>query len=250
MTGIDSAGMIGEDLRGLANGNTTQRFEDRPLSFGRPLYGSRRWGSLTEGIKYTVHEGEEEVYALSDDPGEQQNIISDHDPDLSRRALGKALDRPFTQVWRLVLNKASQGSAVRVRVKSPMAAAWVGDDPTMRGKAKITIEDDQTVVRWPKQRGMVEVFLLPPANMPDTIEIEIKAGSRTESHTLALIDRERPEPGEPDKLLKAHLGGRTLHITTSWAPIPSDLDSAIEGFDAEVAGDLESLGYIDKGSEK
>jgi hypothetical protein len=39
-------------------------------------------------------------------------------------------------------------------------------------------------------------------------------------------------------------------MTTTVAPIPSDLDDAIEGFDAEVAGDLESLGYIEKESEK
>ena len=240
--------MVGEDLRGLADESTTSRFETRPLSFGRPLYGLRRWGSLHDGMKYSSFEGDEEIYNLIDDPGEQSNLIAVHDPAPLREAVSTALERPYAPVWRLVLNKSSSGDTVRVRLMHPMAGAWVGDDPTMRGKAKIELQPDHLVARWPKQRGMVEVFVLPnPEDLPETLEVEVRVGKRVETHTVTLVERERPEPGTADTLLEVRLGGRTLTMTSAYAPVPSDLDSAIEGFDAEVAGDLESLGYIDKG---
>ena len=97
---------------------------------------------------------------------------------------------------------------------------------------------------------MVEVFVLPnPDDLPETLDIEVKVGKRIQTHTITLVERERPEPGQADTLLEVRLGGRTLTMTSAFAPVPSELDSAIEGFDAEVAGDLESLGYIDKGEE-
>ena len=250
MMGVDTVGMAGEDLRGLADGSAAPRFEERPLSFGRPLYGLRRWGSLHEGMKYSSFEGDEEVYNLDADPGEQSNLIETHDPAPLRNALSTSLERPYVPVWRLVLNKSSSSDSVRVRLKHPMAGAWVGDDPTMRGKARVDLQPDHLVARWPKQRGMVEVFVLPnPDDLPETLDVEVKVGKRIQTHTITLVERERPEPGQADTLLEVRLGGRTLTMTSAFAPVPSELDSAIEGFDAEVAGDLESLGYIDKGEE-
>ena len=117
----------------------------------------------------------------------------------------------------------------------PMAGAWVGDDPTMRGKAKVDLQPDHLVARWPKQRGMVEVFVLPnPEDLPETLDVEVRVGKRVETHTITLVERDRPQPGQADTLLTARLGGRTLTMTSAFAPIPSDLDSAIEGFDAEA----------------
>lgn len=246
VAGVDTAGMVGTDLRLLASGNATDVFNQRPQAFGRPLYGTRRWGSLENGIKFTVHEGEEEIFDVNSDPGETKNLIAEIDPTAGKTAIGTALERPVSEVWRLMLDKSRNGDSVRVTLRHPMAAAWVGDDPTMKGSAKVNIETDRTVARWPKQRGMVEVFLLPPEDTPDAIDIDITIGKRTETHTVVLVDRERPKAGKPDKLLDARMSGRRLKVTTSVAPIPSDLDSAIEGFDSEVAGDLESLGYIEK----
>ena len=115
-------------------------------------------------------------------------------------------------------------------------------------EGQVDLQPDHLVARWPKQRGMVEVFVLPnPEDLPETLDVEVRVGKRVETHTITLVERDRPQPGQADTLLTARLGGRTLTMTSAFAPIPSDLDSAIEGFDAEVAGDLESLGYIDKG---
>ncbi len=251
MAGIDTAGMVGFDLRNLANGSATQRFEDRPQAFGRPLYGLRRWGSLENGKKYMADKGNEALYDLAVDPGETQDRSAKHSDELmaARLALGRALDRPYVPVWRLVLNTAKQGAAVRVKLNTPIATAWVGDDPTMRGKAKVDIDPTQTIARWPKQRGMVEVFVVPPTPLPHSFELELKVGSRTETHKIDLSEPPEHKAGSAVTLFKTRLAGRSFRMTTGWAPIPSELDGAIQGFDSEVAGDLESLGYIDKKSE-
>jgi arylsulfatase A-like enzyme len=246
MAGVEASGMLGEDLRGLTHGQTTQRFEERPLSFGRPLYGLRRWGSLQNGIKYTTHEGEEEVYNLNNDPGEHQNIIATFNPEKSREALGQSLDRPFVPVFRMVLNKVKSSSAVSVKFNHPALAAWVGNDPTMKGRANVEMTDKRVKARWPKQKGMVEVYILPTNELAATIDVEFTVGNRTERFSFDTQNREPPKPGESDTLLTARVNGRKLTINTTWAPIPSDIDGSISGFDAEVAGDLESLGYIEK----
>ena len=248
--GLDTVGMVGSDLRALASGDATTQFQERPQAFGRPLYGLRRWGSLHQGMKYTVHEGEEALFNLQTDPGEQRSLIAKQDAGPSRTALSDALERPFVQSLRLVLNRSKSGSPVRLTLNQPMEAAWVGDDPTMKGKAKVEIEAQRTIARWSKQSGMVEVFMLPGADMSDTLDVQIKIGKRTETHTIVLNDRTAPKAGVPDTLLDTRFSGRHIKITTTWVPIPSDLDSAIEGFDAEVQGDLESLGYIETETEK
>ena len=92
--------------------------------------------------------------------------------------------------------------------------------------------------------------MVPPADLPDSIDVDLTIGKRTETHTIVLVDRERPPAGKPDKLLDTRFGGRHILMTTTVAPIPSDLDDAIKGFDPEVAGDLESLGYIENEEEK
>jgi arylsulfatase len=247
---IDTVGMVGSDLRALASGDATTQFQERPQAFGRPLYGLRRWGSLHQGMKYTVHEGKEALYNVDKDPGEQRTLIGKQDAAPMRKALSDALERPFVQALRVVLNKSKSGSPVRVTFNQPMEAAWVGDDPTMKGKAKVTIEENRTTARWSKQSGMVEVFMLPGAEQADTLDVRIKIGKRAEAHTIVLKDRNAPKAGSPDILLNTSFGGRKVKITTTWVPIPSDLDSAIEGFDSEVQGDLESLGYIETETEK
>jgi hypothetical protein len=244
--GIDTVGMVGSDLRLLASGDTTEQFQNRPQAFGRPLYGLRRWGSLHQGMKYLVHEGKEELFDLQKDPGEHRSKIASVEAAPLRKALSDALERPFVQAFRVVLNRSKAGSPVRLTFNQTMEAAWVGDDPTMKGKAKVDIEENTTTARWPKQSGIVEVFMLPPAEMEDTMEVRIKIGKRVETHTIILKDRSAPKAGMPDVLLDTRFGGRHVKITTTWVPIPSDLDSAIQGFDAEVQGDLESLGYIEK----
>lgn len=250
LAGVDTSGMLGSDLRTLANGTSTEQFQTRPQAFGRPLYGSRRWGSLVDGTKFMVHKGAEELFDLSSDAGEQRNLIETQNTVASKMALSKALDRPVTEIWRVVLDKSKDKEGVRVTLRTPVSAAWIGDDPTMRGKAKVELKDDRVIARWPKQLGMVEVFFVPPAEPPDSFVVDITIGKRTESHSIVLGDRDLPPAGKPDKLLDTRFSGRHILMTTTVAPIPSDLDDAIEGFDAEVAGDLESLGYIEKESEK
>ena len=91
--------------------------------------------------------------------------------------------------------------------------------------------------------------MLPKTDLGESMDVSIRIGKRIENHTIVLTGRDAPRPGKPDVLLDTRLSGRQVEITTTWVPIPSELDSAIQGFDAEVQGDLESLGYIEKETE-
>ena len=54
-------------------------------------------------------------------------------------------------------------------------------------------------------------------------------------------------PGaRPANLLSARVDGRTVTLGVGVAPIPDPSHAATNGYDAEVSGDLEALGYIER----
>ena len=245
LTGLGRDGMVGWDLSELSNSTQSADFSSRPHAFGRPLYGLRQWGSLKNGKKYTIKQGRESVFDILTDPGETGNLISETDPTELRAAMSEALDRPVVEGWRIVPSRRRESTPVRVTMHSPdIRAAWAGEDPTHSGRATISLEADKLVARWPKQRSRVEAFVAPGPLEPgaDPIVVDIKVGPKTKQATLDLSAQAKP--GLPRRYLKASVGGRTVEITSTVLPIPSDADGAIEGFDPEVAGDLESLGYV------
>jgi hypothetical protein len=159
--------------------------------------------------------------------------------------MSEALDRPVVQGWRILPSRKQGGPPVRVTLHSAgIRAAWPGEDPIQSGRATVSLEADKVVARWPKQRGRVEVFVVPGPPLSDAppISVDIKVGKK---RTTATLDLEaEAKPGKPARLLKVSIGGRSIEITSTVMPIPSEADGSIDGFDPEVAGDLESLGYI------
>ncbi len=246
MARLDNAGMVGWDLRALTNGTQSADFTTRPHAFGRPLYGLRQWGSLKQGMKYTVHQGREHLYNLSEDPHETTDIIDGANPAPLRQAMGEALDRPVMEAWRVVPSRKKNGPQVRVTLHTPdgVRAAWAGVDPTHSGRATVKIEEDRVVARWPRQRGRVETFIVPGPRSPEAepLMVDLKVGGQTMSTPMDLSAK--GVGGRPARYLKQNLGGRTVEITSTFVPIPTEADGAIDGFNAEVAGDLESLGYV------
>jgi hypothetical protein len=246
--GIGTAGMamVGTDLATVADRTQAELVANRPQAFGRPLYGLRQWASLHKGHKYISHEGTEQLYDLGQDPGEQQDIVAKTDPGPWRAALSKAMERPVVNAWRFVPNRARSGAAVRVTLDLPEGhrGAWAGKDPTNAGKVRVSQEDTKVVLRWPKQRGRVEAFVLPNDPPPAQLDLKFRIGNDHAKTTVALVDLPKVKQGKVTTLHKQRLGGRTLTLGTAWVPVPSDVDTAIDGFDAEVAGDLEALGYM------
>ena len=246
VAGLGTEGMVGWDLRSLTNGTHSADFRSRPHAFGRPLYGLRQWGSLKEGKKYTVSQGRERVYDLKTDPAETKNIVNDVETSPFLEAMAQALDRPVVPAWRIVPDRKRESVPARVTLRNPagIRAAWAGVDPTHSGRANVTLTGDTVVARWPKQRSRVEAFVVPGPAGPDMppAEVQIKVGNKTK--TVGLNLSAASKPGMPKRLLREQVGGRTIEITSTVAPIPTEADGDINGFDAEVAGDLESLGYV------
>jgi arylsulfatase A-like enzyme len=245
LSGLGTDGMVGWDLTELSHSTQSADFSTRPHAFGRPLYGLRKWGSLQSGKKYVVSQGKETVYDILKDPTETDNLISTTDTAPLRAAMSEALDRPVVQGWRILPSRKREGPPVRVTLHSTgIRAAWPGVDPTQSGRATVALETDKVVIRWPKQRGRVEAFVVPgpPRSDAPPISVDIKVGKKRTTATLDL--QAEGKPGKPARLLKESIGGRSIEITSTVMPIPSEADGSIDGFDSEVAGDLESLGYI------
>ncbi len=244
--GLSTEGMVGWDLRGLADGQRTAEFAARPHAFGRPLYGLRRWGSLLNEQKYMVEEGKERLFDLRVDPGETDNRIKGVDPEPWREAMSNALDRPVKQAWRLVpsRNNPSKPITAKLTMGGPLTAAWNGHDPTMHGKATVAVKQNTMTAKWPKQKSRVEVFLVPPEHTEDMAVPTLALTVGGKSKNFEVPYKATNDSGRPQRLLKAPLGGRNLLITSTVVPVPSDADGTIVGFDQEVAGDLESLGYV------
>jgi hypothetical protein len=245
IAGLSSDGMVGWDLRELSNGTHSANFATRPHAFGRPLYGLRQWGSLKEGKKYTINQGREHVYDILEDPAETADLIAETDVVPLRKAMSEALDRPVVQGWRIVPSQRRNGAPVRVTLHSPdIRAAWAGTDPTHSGRATVTSEAEKVTARWPKQRGRVEAFVVPGPIDPSAppMSVDIKVGNKTQTTHIDLTAKSTS--GRPARLLRESIGGRSVTITSTVVPIPTEADGAIDGFDPEVAGDLESLGYV------
>ena len=240
---LGTDGMMGWDLRALSNGTQSADFSTRPHAFGRPLYGLRQWGSLKNGKKYVVNQGKESIFDITADPGETRNVFADTDVEPLRTAMSEALDRPVVPGWLIVPSKRREGAPVRVTLHTPVRAAWPGEDPTHSGRASVDITPDKLVARWPKQRGRVEAFVVPgELDSDEPISVEVKIGKTIKTETLDLSATAKP--GRPARYLRTKAGGRSVEITSTVVPIPTEADGAIEGFDPEVAGDLESLGYV------
>ena len=229
--------------RALSNGTQSADFSTRPHAFGRPLYGLRQWGSLKNGKKYVVNQGKESIFDITADPGETRNVFADTDVEPLRTAMSEALDRPVVPGWLIVPSKRREGAPVRVTLHTPVRAAWPGEDPTHSGRASVDITPDKLVARWPKQRGRVEAFVVPgELDSDEPISVEVKIGKTIKTETLDLSATAKP--GRPARYLRTKAVGRSVEITSPVVPIPTEADGAIEGFDPEVAGDLESLGYV------
>ena len=64
-------------------------FHERPIIFGRPLYGDDGWGTLNKGYKYTTRSAKEHLYYLPQDQEERVSILA-RVPEKHHQAKNKA----------------------------------------------------------------------------------------------------------------------------------------------------------------
>ncbi len=249
--GLSTEGMTGWPLQGLVSGEQADAFAQRPQTFGRPLYGKRRWGVLTGGQKYSTSEGRDERYDLSVDAGEQEDrFVRGEDTARWRAAMSSALDRPVHRALRLYPSGTSKTHDLIVEVHAPdgWEVAFPAQDPTEKSEATVEIFGDTVKVVWPRgYKSNREVFLVPKGELEQaaaTLRWAVTTSTRVELGPEAL--QLQPFDGSGGRLGRLNGKGRTVSVT--WATVPDfGADATVlQGYDAESKSALQALGYVEE----
>jgi arylsulfatase A-like enzyme len=257
---------------------------ERALAFGRPLYGSERWGVLSHDKKWTTHDGREQLYDLTADPDEQQNLMRKQEPELGapyREAMAQALGREVAVGYRLVPSPHRGGRPVPglwalCTVPGGFAEAWKGDDPLENSAATVgMISDREAVVAKlaeynvtghdvPEDMGKAvevcwhagltgsrEVYVVPAQPLADVGSKMVCSGYLGDANSGS-VQILRPDPDRPAGLAQNRLPldkktwpQRSLAINYGIAPAPTDQTQSLHGRDGETNEMLEAMGYAD-----
>lgn len=267
--GLDTSSMDGRPLQALADGSAHQAFEDRPLAFGRPLYGRRRWGVLSGDRKYTSTEGRERVVDLSTDPDEKRpsKVVPDRSELLG--AMGLALERETRVGFRLLPSAPPKAGDLHATLTVPggIDAAYVASDPLKSCKTEVQHRGEQAEIVWKSgARTACEVFVLPtvPAGQAATgLVLGVgKGGDLTEARRPVASDTGPAAEGTPADppqadwdgtqtvLLNARHKHTKVRLTFAVVPRPLADARALIAVDPEVAEELAALGYLPEAEEE
>gem|GEM_PF-746687 len=129
-----------DEADGLQSG-----MQSRRIPIGHLMYDKERWAVAADQHKYIIQtfSGEEELYNLATDPGEQDNIVSKQSPaDMKHwhKALQEATEWPVGTGWRLHLLKATK--AFEVHFSNPVQAMAL--DPESGKSRRANVEWGET----------------------------------------------------------------------------------------------------------
>ncbi len=187
----------GEDLtaamRGLKEDDTS-----RAIPIAHLRYDADQWGVQYKGHKYilTTGTGKEELYDLTTDPGEQNNIAATTDTREWWQAMGRTHRVPTGQGWR-ILTDMPRGESFTLTLPAPAVAAGVidpenivkhpknqvwGEKPPVTPDDVATVhlsEDGTTITVTGGKKGQGTLYVLFGENMPsmDALQITLPDGS-------------------------------------------------------------------------
>ena len=246
-------GLRGQSLVPLAHHDpaTSEAFAARDQVFGWPLYGSDRWGVLHSGHKYSAHEGREALYDLRTDPGELDNLALRKSGEFTapwRERTGEALGRPVHVCYRLDTRKKrlDQGDLTAVVTVPGGALAWPGSDPTASTHVSVEVHGDEVRATWPAG-GIAgrEVYILPKsplAEVTNHLQVKVRYG---ESAAQISVHADRvPTLGVARTPMGRARAGSQI-VSLGWGIVPEPPEAELVGYDDEVRGALEVLGYVD-----
>jgi arylsulfatase A-like enzyme len=259
-----AAPLDGLSLVPAARGDSPARLalSGRDLAFGRPLYGTERWGVLHGTDKWTTNEGREALYHLDEDPGEADNVLRNDQAAAGaqfRDYLARGLGRPVPVSYRLAATAwTAKGTpphdlVVTLRAPGGFQAAWVGDDPLDNSSATAKIlEDGSAEVRWlAGHKFGREVYVLPNGPVGEVthaMTITVQEGSIEK--TFQIPASQPAQPGSTRlPLARAKTEHRGVGITWGLAPQRTREMAELMGRDAELNTMLESMGYTDPRDE-
>jgi hypothetical protein len=244
-TVLHAAGLPTDGLHGLALQTLPQHTDPRPLAFGRPLYGHRRWGVWSGTEKLTLHQTRADRVDLAVDPDEAHPGTPSPDS-LLPSVLSVALGQPVAPSIRLFPQRKGnrQDIHMRVQVEGGLLAAFVADDPTLQSEAELTQTGEQVHIRWAgATRGAREVFLIPTSTTGELhIWGEVQLGDSPPIPFDRRIPAGLPMVATP---IPTAAKGPTIELGRNWTPYDPPQGGALPGMDPEVAGELEALGYME-----
>ena len=271
--GLPFDGLDGESLLELARDGDTASFTGRARAFGRPLYGEESWGSLIGDQKLVTRKGVERVFDLANDPLEANDLRATADIEKSREALGEGVSGAAVTALRLTVNDvASKDLGVLLEVPAGVHAVWAGGDPFSRSSATVACRDllppdagatlaglgperacdgrsgpTAVQIRFTGQRGYQrEVYV---ALAGDPVEGARGATLRIENDPARSAGLSGAEPDGSGATLAELKTNKGVPVRVTWATVPLPIGGEIEGFNPEVAGALEALGYTEREPE-
>ncbi len=265
--GLPAGGLDGTSLLPAARGDAAavSALEDRDQAFGRPLYGSPRWGVLHDGQKWTTTEGREALYDLASDPGEKANLAKDDQsvPGPAYRGyLAAVLGRDVDAGFRIAPARApgplgDKELTVTVSMPGGIKAAWPGDDPLKGSEVTVVVGPLDTTGAEPMQQatftweagfhGTREAYVVPTQPVEGVTQragFVVTCGGETK--TMTIPEARGSAPGKTRlPLANERVGGRAIAISWGFAPQPNAETSAIDGADDELKSALEAMGYVE-----
>jgi arylsulfatase A-like enzyme len=253
--GLDASTMTGLALGRLAVDRAP--FDDRPQAFGRPLYNERQWGVMKDGMKYVAKAYGESLRDLRADPHEQVDLLrsgADTEPWLG--AMAAALGHPVPRSWRLIPTARSglgEDLVAQLTVPGGIKARWYADVPLGAGDVTFASDATHLTVTWKAgKHGFRDVYVVPEGPIADatkTLAVTICSGKKK-----AAMDKPDDPDWPPDPahagaaLLTGRLDGISVQLGYGVAPEVDPETGGVRGFDPEMKGALEALGYVE-GSE-
>jgi arylsulfatase A-like enzyme len=261
--GIEPSGAVdGLSLMPAARGEGDADLRSRGLAFGRPLYGSERWGVLTpEAKKWTTQEGREAMYDIGVDPGETDNLIRNKPGAAGqpyREAFAEALGTRLGLGYRIMGSNNRGGRPTQdmhaiVQVPGGLDDAWVEHDPLKRSNATIEKGESMVNITWHKgYAGAATVWVIPKLPVEEVthaLEVTAWVGDVKKQEKVA---PEKPAGLEAFRtpLMVIPFKSRNVRLTHGITAMPQADMKAVNGADDEMRSALEALGYIDPDDQK
>jgi len=125
--------------------------------------------------------------------------------------------------------------------------AWIGVDSLRRSSAEVSVDGEVVRAVWHAgYTGDREIFIIPSDPMEEvTTHLHGLATHGDQTGELIVPEHRDPRPGATrTPLARAQVGNRWVVLTYGIGLVPPDVGEAVDGYDAEVRGALEALGYL------
>jgi hypothetical protein len=252
LAGLDRGRETGRSLVDAARGNAAAlaSLEERPLAFGRPLYGAEGWGVTRRGMKWYSQGGGQFLYDLRRDPGEASNLSVGGRVDLSPypAVLGAALGREVRLVWRVLLVSPASSEDVVLTLRHPsgIERAWPAYNPNEDAdwSAPEIVDGALRIVQSAGQSMPRAVYVLPAGDPLDPRGLSVSlAGEGSDVAAAYTGERLRFGGGTGPRVLEGGDDRRRFAVFFAYVPLPAGVE--VPAFAPDVAEELRELGYVE-----